>query len=115
MAGLNYQLDAGPFGPYPAGGYTGLVAGLTHTVTAQNAGNCTATSAPVTIGPVLTVPTAPTLTQVPPTCATNTLGAITLVANAGSSYSFDNGPYVVLILLVDMLGWFTSWKYPYCQ
>ena len=38
------------------------------------------------------LPVAPTLTQVSPTCATNT-GAITLVANAGSSYSFDNGPY----------------------
>ena len=72
VAGLNYQLDAGPFGPYPAGGYTGLAAGSTHTVTAQNAGGCTATSAPVTIGPVLTLPTAPVLTQVDPTCTVTT-------------------------------------------
>ena len=92
VAGLNYQLDAGPFGPYPAGGYTGLVAGSTHTVTAQNAGGCTATSAPVTIGPVLTVPTAPALTQVDPTC-TVTTGAITLTAVAGLNYQLDEGPF----------------------
>ena len=82
--GLNYQLDAGPVRPLlRLAVTTGLVAGSTHTVTAQNAGNCTATSAPVTIGPVLTVQTAPALTQVDPTC-TVTTGAITLTAVAGT-------------------------------
>ena len=90
--GSSYSFDNGPYGPYPAGGYVGLLPGSTHTVNEQNSAGCNSAASTVLFDDAPGAPVAPTLTQVPPTCATNT-GAITLVANAGSSYSFDNGPY----------------------
>src|SRR4029077_12136611 len=91
-AGSLYSLDGAAYAAYPAGGYTGLVAGSTHTVSEQNAAGCNSTNSSVTIGPVLPVPTAPVLAQVDPTCAVTT-GAITLTPTAGSLYSLDGTAY----------------------
>ena len=66
-AGFTFSLDAGPFAAYPAGGYTGVASGP-HTLTAQNAAGCTSPAANITIAPQPATPTAPTFTQVDPTC-----------------------------------------------
>ena len=95
VAGLNYQLDAGPFGPYPAGGYTGLVAGSTHTpLLHKMQADVPQLLAPVTIGPVLTVPTAPALTQVDPTWLLRYHRSHhTHCSSAGLNYQLDAGPF----------------------
>ena len=56
---------------YPAGGYTGVASGP-HTLTAQNAAGCTSPAANITIAPQPATPTAPTFTQVDPTCTVAT-------------------------------------------
>ena len=91
-AGSLYSLDGAPYAAYPVGGYTGLVAGTPHTVSEKNAAGCNSVDASITINAAPGAPVAPTLTEVDPTCATNT-GGITLVANAGSLYSLDGAPY----------------------
>ena len=86
-------LDNGaPYAAYPVGGYAGLIAGTPHTVSEKNAAGCNSVDASITINAAPGAPVAPTLTEVDPTCATNT-GGITLVANAGSLYSLDGAPY----------------------
>ncbi len=50
-AGFLYSLDGAAYAAYPAGGYTGLAAGSTHTVSEQNAAGCNSTNSTVTIGP----------------------------------------------------------------
>ena len=90
-AGSSYSFDNGLMVLILQAGYVGLLPGSTHTVSEQNAAGCNSVAASLTIDAVPGAPVAPTLNQVAPTCATNT-GAITLVANAGSSYGFDNGP-----------------------
>ena len=91
-AGFLYSLDGAAYAAYPAGGYTGLAAGSTHTVSAQNAAGCNSTDATVTIGTAPGAPAAPVLAQVDPTCAVNT-GAITLTPTAGFLYSLDGAAY----------------------
>ena len=91
-AGSLYSLDGAPYAAYPVGGYAGLIAGTPHTVSEKNAAGCNSLDATVTIANAPGAPAAPTLTEVDPTCATNT-GGITLVANAGSLYSLDGATY----------------------
>src|SRR4029453_4318474 len=92
VAGLEYQLDNGSFGPYPAGGWSGLAPG-SHIVTVRNPANNTCTSnASVTINAVPNAPAAPVLTAVQPTCALPT-GTITLTPVAGLEYQLDNGSF----------------------
>ncbi len=91
-AGFLYSLDGAAYAAYPAGGYTGLVAGSTHTVSAQNAAGCNSTNSTATIGAVPPTPTAPVLAQVDPTCTVNT-GTITLTPTAGFLYSLDGAAY----------------------
>src|SRR5436305_15220194 len=73
-AGSLYSLDGAAYAAYPAGGYTGLAAGSTHTVSEQNVAGCNPPNSLPTIGPVKTTPTPPALTKVDPTCAVNTGG-----------------------------------------
>src|SRR4029077_5832745 len=81
-AGFLYSLDGAAYAAYPAGGYTGLAAGSTHTVSAQNATGCNSVDATITINAAPGAPAAPVLAQVDPTCAVNT-GTITLTPTAG--------------------------------
>ena len=48
-AGSSYSFDNGPYGPYPAGGYVGLLPGSTHTVNEQNAAGCNSAASTVLI------------------------------------------------------------------
>ena len=43
MQVLLYSLDGAAYAAYPAGGYPGLAAGSTHTVSEQNAAGCNST------------------------------------------------------------------------
>ena len=93
-AGSLYSLDNGaPYAAYPVGGYVESASpGTPHTVSEKNAAGCNSVDASITINAAPGAPVAPTLTEVDPTCATNT-GGITLVPNAGSLYSLDGAPY----------------------
>ena len=91
-AGLTFSLDGAAFAAYPAGGYTGVASGP-HTLTAQSAAGCTSPAANITIAPQPATPTAPTFTQVDPTCTVAT-GTITVTsATAGLTFSLDAGPF----------------------
>src|SRR4029453_4619847 len=91
-AGLTYSIDGGPFGPYPAGGYTGLTSG-THVIAVQNAAGCT-TSVNVDVAVAPGAPAAPTTTVTNPTCTVAT-GTIQVTNTAaGLTYSIDGGPFV---------------------
>ncbi len=91
-AGLTFSLDGAAYAAYPAGGYTGVASGP-HTLTAQNAAGCTSPAANITIAPQPATPTAPTFTQVDPTCTVAT-GTITVTsATAGFLYSLDGAAY----------------------
>src|SRR5678809_202962 len=92
IAGLEYQLDAGTFGAYPVGGWSGLGQGP-HTITVRSTTDNTCTnSSSVTINAAPTPPAAPALTTTQPTCAVPT-GAITLTAIAGLEYQLDAGTF----------------------
>src|SRR6185436_6836844 len=68
-AGLTFSIDGGAFDVYPAGGYT--VGSGPHTVTAQNADGCTASSN-ITVGTAPGAPAAPVTQVVNPTCTVAT-------------------------------------------
>ncbi len=72
------------YGAYPAGGYPGLAAGTTHTVTARNAGLCVSPVSSITISAVPTPPAAYALTLIDPTCTVAT-GGITPRSVCGDS------------------------------
>src|SRR5678815_3802286 len=72
--GLEFSLDGGAYGPYPASGWSGLAAGP-HTIKVRNAAGCETTLTQA----IATAPSAPTATlvAVDPTCTTPT-GSITV-------------------------------------
>src|SRR5207342_3076316 len=91
-AGLTFSLDGAPYAAYPAGGYTGLIAGA-HTLTAQSAAGCISAVTTTTLLPQPPTPPAPTTAQVNPTCTVAT-GTITITsATAGLTFSLDGAPY----------------------
>src|SRR5215203_6188670 len=64
--GVEYQLDNGTFGPYPANGWSGLAPSSTHTITVRSTTDNT--------------------------CTTPT-GTITLTPATGVEYQLDNGTF----------------------
>jgi gliding motility-associated-like protein len=90
VAGLTYSFDSGPYNGTLV--YSGLVAGSSHTVTAQNAAGCISSIANITLNAQPPSPAAPTLTLTQPTCTVAT-GSVTITSVAGETYSFDAGPY----------------------
>ncbi|MFC3362755.1 beta strand repeat-containing protein [Pedobacter fastidiosus] len=90
VTGETYSLDGGAYSTTLT--YSGLVAGSTHTVTAKNAGTCTAVTS-VTIDAAKVIATAPTVAvTAQPTCAVGT-GSINITAKTGETYSLDGGAY----------------------
>src|SRR3990170_145739 len=90
-AGIEYSFDGGAFGPYPAGGYTGLAAGK-HTITVKNASGCTATT-DITLKTTPSAPDAPTYTLTDPTCTTATGTIVITSPTAGLEFSLDGGTF----------------------
>lgn len=91
--GSTYSFDGGSYVAYPSGGWTGLVAGSTHTVSAKRSDGCTSPNASRTIGAAKIAAVAPTLGGADPTCTVAT-GSCTLTPTTGSTYSFDGGSYL---------------------
>src|SRR6476659_1397111 len=90
--GVEYQLDAGTFGAYPTGGWSGLAPG-SHTVNVRNSGDNTCTSsASITISSVPNAPAQPVLSATQPTCSVPT-GTITLTPATGVEYQLDAGTF----------------------
>ncbi|HEX3164886.1 MAG TPA: T9SS type B sorting domain-containing protein, partial [Chitinophagaceae bacterium] len=93
VAGLEYQLDNGSFGPYPAGGWSGLAPG-SHIVTVRNPANNTCTSnASITINavPNVNITATPIVTN---TMCSASIGAINITVSGGTSpytYLWSNG------------------------
>ena len=90
IAGLTYSFDGSAYSPTLI--YSGLAAGSSHTVTAQNAAGCISAVANVTLNAQPTTPAAPTLTPTQPTCTVAT-GSVTITGIAGLTYSFDGSAY----------------------
>ena len=90
VAGLTYSFDAGAYTSTLV--YSGLAAGSSHNVTAQNAFGCISAISNITLNAQPPTPAAPTLTPTQPTCTVAT-GTVTITAVAGLTYSFDGGPY----------------------
>jgi hypothetical protein len=90
VAGETYSFDSGPYSATLV--YSGLAAGSSHTVTAQNAAGCISSVSNITLNAQPATPAAPTLTATHPTCTLAT-GSVTITAVAGETYSFDSGPY----------------------
>ena len=86
--GLTFSLDAGTYGAYPSGGYTGVASG-THTVTAKNTAGCVSSAASVTIAasPILV---AGTVTGTSPVCAGGTTQYADATGSAGGTWSSSN-------------------------
>jgi gliding motility-associated-like protein len=90
VAGLTYSFDGSPYMPTLI--YSGLTAGTSHTVTAQNAAGCISAIANISLNAQPFTPSVPILTATEPTCTVAT-GAIDIIAVPGMSYSFDGGAY----------------------
>lgn len=91
--GINFSLDAAAFAPYPAGGYTGLTAGL-HSLVAQNTSGCLSPASNFSINAQPASPTAPTVSITQPSCTIAT-GTILVTSNTtGVSFSLDGGAFV---------------------
>jgi hypothetical protein len=89
--GIEYSFDGGAFGPYPAGGYTGLAAGK-HTITVKNASGCTTTT-DINLKTTPAAPDAPTYTLTDPTCTTATGTIVITSPTAGLEFSLDGGAF----------------------
>ena len=91
-AGLTFSFDGGTYTAYPAGGYTGIVAGV-HTLTAQNIDGCISAITNITVNAQPPTPAAPTTSLVQPTCLVAT-GSLTITsATAGLTFSLDGAAY----------------------
>ncbi len=90
VAGETYSFDGSAYSGTLI--YSGLPAGSSHTVTAQNAAGCISAIANITLNAQPPTPAAPTLTPTHPTCTLAT-GSVTITAVAGETYSFDSGVY----------------------
>ena len=94
LPGLIYSFDGGSYSATLT--YSGLAAGTTHTVTAQNAAGCISTIANITLNAQPLTPAIPTLTVAQPTCTVAT-GSVTITGLPGLSYSFDGGGYTATL------------------
>jgi hypothetical protein len=90
LPGLTYSFDGGAYSATLV--YSGLAAGSSHTVTAQNAAGCISAAANIMLGIPLNTPATPNFTITQPTCATAS-GTITINGVPGEDYSFDSAPY----------------------
>ena len=90
LPGLTYSFDGGAYNSTLI--YSGLTAGTTHTVTAQNAAGCISTAANITLNAQPATPAIPALTATQPTCTVAT-GTVTITGLPGLTYSFDGGAY----------------------
>ena len=92
-AGLTFSLDGGEYASYPSGGWCGLAAGSTHSVTVKNEAGCVSGPASITLASQPQSPAVPTLGKVDPTCALAT-GCVTITSStAGLTFSLDGGEY----------------------
>ncbi len=92
VTALTFSLDAGAFGPYPAGGYTGLAAGP-HNLIAKNASGCLSPFTNFTINTQPASPAAPAVSVTQPTCTVAT-GTITVTsATTGLDFSLDGAAF----------------------
>jgi hypothetical protein len=105
-SGLTYSFDNGQYGAYPSGGWTGLAANSTHTVSVKNGDGCTSPDASRTIGraqvnparPVVTLQeasicgnlTAPTITVSCPIVGTYTLTQEGISGSQTKAYPANN-------------------------
>ncbi len=91
--GLTFSLDGGVYAPYPAGGFTGIAAGV-HSLIAQNISGCLSpfTNFVVNVQPI--APLVPSVAIIQPTCTVAT-GTISITSpTTGITFSFDGGPFV---------------------
>jgi gliding motility-associated-like protein len=101
IAGLSYSFDGGAYNSTLI--YSGLAAGSTHTVTAQNAAGCISPIATSILNIQPTTPAAPILVMSQPTCSSPT-GTITITGVAGLSYSFDGATYSPALIYSGLTG-----------
>jgi gliding motility-associated-like protein len=99
-AGVTYSFNGGPFDTTTFYGL--LPAGTSHTITAQNTGGCFSPTINVVILPQPTVPSAPIVTIIQPTCTAPT-GGITIASNPGETYSFNSGPFTNNLIYNNLL------------
>ncbi|HOZ75954.1 MAG TPA: Ig-like domain-containing protein, partial [Flavobacterium sp.] len=88
VAGETYSFDSGAYSATLV--YSGLAAGSSHTVTAQNAAGCISSVSNITLNAQPATPAAPVLTATHPSCTLAT-GSVTITAVAGLTYSLDSG------------------------
>ena len=75
-AGVIFSVDAGPFGPYPVGGY--IFNAGTHTLSSQNVFGCKSTALNFSINVQPVTPDAPSVSIIQPNCtAANALVTVT--------------------------------------
>ncbi|WP_033411878.1 hypothetical protein [Segetibacter koreensis] len=96
--GSTYSFDAGAYLAYPTGGWTGLAAGSTHTVSEKNSAGCISPNASRTIAAQPLTPPRPAVTITEPTlCGTSTATItitcpLTYTANGTTiTYEYKNG------------------------
>jgi len=90
VAGITFSFDGGAYSGTLV--YSGLAAGSSHTVFAQNAAGCISAVSNITLNAQPATPASPIVTPTQPTCAVAT-GTVTITAVAGVSFSFDGGAY----------------------
>jgi len=95
VAGETYSLDGAPFSGTLV--YSGLAAGSSHTVTAQNPAGCISAPSNITINSQPATPMPPILTSTEPSCSVAT-GTVTITAISGMLYSFDGGAYTTTLV-----------------
>ncbi|MBX7225093.1 MAG: SBBP repeat-containing protein, partial [Chitinophagales bacterium] len=95
VAGETYSFDGGAFSATLV--YGSLAGGSSHIITAKNGAGCLSSNTNITINPVPTTPSAPSVTVTQPTCIVPT-GTITITGVAGETYSFDGGAYSATLI-----------------
>ncbi|WP_207788115.1 Ig-like domain-containing protein [Flavobacterium lotistagni] len=100
QAGVTYSLDNGPF--TTTAFYSGLSAGIVHTIVAKSTGGCVSAPALVNILAQPSTPAAPTFVVTQPSCTLAT-GTITINGVTGETYSFDGGPYLSNLIYSGLL------------
>jgi hypothetical protein len=92
ITGLIFSLNGSAYAPYPAGGYTGLLAG-SYTLIGQNVSGCLSPLTNFTINTQPQSPALPTIAVTQPTCTVAT-GTINITSSTtGLTVSFDGGAF----------------------
>ncbi|HUP13969.1 MAG TPA: hypothetical protein VM187_17235, partial [Niastella sp.] len=87
-SGSTYSFDGGNYLAYPSGGWSGLVAGSTHTVSEKNSDGCTSPNASRTIGRAPANPSRPVVTlQEATICGSLTAPTLTVSCPIGGTYT----------------------------